>query len=102
VSRTSICAATLALALIGCGGPGTIDRADVEKSAQDELTKTVGQQAPEATCPEDLKAEVGATVRCHMDFPDDTRLGITVKVTSVDGDDAKFSITADDKTTKTP
>jgi Domain of unknown function (DUF4333) len=93
---------TLAVAVAGCGGPGTVDRATVEKQAQTELSKSVGQQAPAATCPGDLKQEVGATMRCHMDFAEEGRLGLTVKVVSVDGSDSRLSFVADDKITKQP
>jgi hypothetical protein len=91
-------ALALPVVLAGCGGPGVVDRAEVEKQTQEGLTKSVGQQAPKAECPDELKAEVGATTRCTMDFENGKkRLGITVKVSSVDGDDVKFAIQADDK-----
>ena len=41
------------------------------------------QQAPPAKCPKPLKAEVGATTRCTMDFPERKRLGVSVKVTTL-------------------
>jgi hypothetical protein len=83
-------------AFAGCGGPGIVDRAQVEQKVRDGLTKSVGEQAPKASCPKDLPAEKGATIRCSMDFPDG-RLGISVKVTSVKDGDAKFDIQADQK-----
>jgi hypothetical protein len=102
MSRMTMCIVPLAVALVGCGGAGTVDRAQVEKQAQTSLSKSVGQKAPAATCPGDLDAEVGTTMRCYMDFPEGERLGITVKVKSVDGGDSKLSFAADDKTTKKP
>ncbi len=94
--------ATLAVVLGGCGGPATVDRAQVEKEAQTELSKSVGQKAPAATCPGDLDLEVGTTMRCHMDFSEEERLGITVKVESVDGSDGRLSFVADDAVTERP
>ena len=85
----------LALVASGCGGSDVVSRAEVEKQTREALTKSVGQQAPPAKCPKELKAEVGATTRCTMDFPEKKRLGITVKVTEVDGSDVKFDIQAD-------
>jgi hypothetical protein len=97
-----LCTVALAVTVAGCGGTGTVDRAQVEKQAQAELSKTVGQQAPDATCPDDLKQEQGATMRCYMDFPGEGRLGLTVKVESVDGSDSRLSYVADDKITEQP
>ena len=102
MSRMMKCSVTLAVVLAGCGGPATVDRAQVEKEAQTELSKSVGQQAPAATCPGDLDLEVDNTMRCHMDFSEEERLGITVKVKSVDGSDGRLSFVADDAVTKRP
>jgi len=99
--RRSLPLAATALVLAGCG-TGTVERTEVEKQAQAGLTRAVGQPAPPAKCPEALKAEKGATTRCTMDFPGDQRLGITVRVTSVDGDRVNFDIRADEKPTRTP
>src|SRR3954451_8523573 len=96
-----LCAALLAAVLAGCG-TSTIKRSELEKETQRALTKSVGQQAPEAVCPDELEAKKGATTRCHMDFPEKKRLGITVTVSSVDGNNARFDIAADEKLTKTP
>jgi hypothetical protein len=87
------------LVFAGCGGADTVSRAEVEKQTREGLTKSVGQQAPPAKCPKELKAEVGATTRCTMDFPESKRLGITVKVTEVDGGNVKFDIEADKELT---
>ena len=78
-----------------------MSRAEVEKQTREGLTKSVGQQAPPAKCPKPLKAEVGASTRCTMDFPEGKRLGVSVKVTSVsdDGKRVRFGIEADQKLT---
>ena len=89
--------ASLAVVTIGCGGPDNVSRAEVERQTREGLTNSVGQQAPPAKCPDPLKAEVGATTRCTMDFPERKRLGISVKVTEVadDGKRVRFDIEAD-------
>jgi hypothetical protein len=61
-----------------------------------QLTETVGQQAPKASCPNELVAEKGATTRCSMEFPEG-ELGISVEVTSAKDGDAKLAIEADDE-----
>jgi len=44
------------------------------------------------------KAEVGATTRCTLTGGEDpTKYGVSIKVTEVDGDNAKFDITVDDQ-----
>jgi hypothetical protein len=89
--------ASIVLVSVGCGGPGTVSRAEVERQTRTGLTKSVGQQAPPAKCPKPLKAEVGATTRCTMDFPERKRLGVSVKVTEVsdDGKRVRFDFEAD-------
>ena len=91
--------ALLVLGAAGCGGADTVSRAEVERQTRAGLEKSVGQKAPPAKCPKELKAEVGATTRCTMDFPENKRLGITVKVVEVDGDKVQFDIKADDALT---
>ncbi len=97
-----MCTVTLAVAVAGCGGPRTLDRAKVEKEAQGALSKSLGKQFPAVTCPGDLKQEMGATTRCHADFPEGKRLGLTVKVKSVDGSYSGLSFATDDKLTRQP
>ena len=91
------------LALGACGaGVEVIERADLEKQVRTKMTEFGGQQAPKASCPDELLAKAGETTRCHMDFPDNKRLGITVKVKSAKDGTAKFEITADETAGETP
>ena len=92
--------AALVLVAAGCGGADVVSRSEVETKTREGLTKSVGQQAPPAKCPDELKAEVGATTRCTMDFPERKRLGITVKIVEVDGSRVQFDIQADQKLTE--
>ncbi|MCF3132255.1 DUF4333 domain-containing protein [Streptomyces olivochromogenes] len=63
------------------------------------LAATTGQPKPDVTCPEDLVGEVGNTTRCTLTTGDGSSLGVTVTVTSVDGDDVNFHIKADETPT---
>lgn len=93
----------VALGASACGaGDDVVDRAELEEQVQAQLSETVGEQAPKAVCPDELKAEVDASTRCHMDFPERKRLGITVKVKSKDGDRVRFDIAADEQLGETP
>jgi hypothetical protein len=89
-------------ALFSACGEDVVGRGELEKQVQAKLTESVGQQAPKAVCPDELVAEEGKTTRCHMDFPEGKRLGITVKVKSAEGGTAKFDVIADDKLIATP
>jgi len=82
------------LALAGCG-TGTVAKADVATAAEDLLEKQVGQR-PDVTCPDDLEAKVGATTRCTVTLEGfEGTYGVTVTVTHVDDDRARFDVQVD-------
>ncbi len=56
--------------------PLTAKKADVEKK--------VGQTPKSVTCPGDLAAQTGTTMRCILTADDGTAFGVTVTVTAVD------------------
>jgi Domain of unknown function (DUF4333) len=62
----------------------TVTKADVEKQISDQLTQKVGQTPKSVTCPGDLAAQTGTTVRCILTADNGTTIGLTVTVTSVD------------------
>ena len=67
----------------------------VAASAEDALEKQIGVR-PTITCPDDVEAEVGVTARCTLTGGDDpTEYGVTVTVTSVEGDNATFDVEVD-------
>ena len=91
---TAVAAATLLLA--GCGsGTKAVSQEQVESRVSEQLTKQVGQKPDTISCPGDLKAEKGTTMRCKLTAGSDT-LGLTVTVTSVDGSNVKFDIQVDE------
>ncbi|WSW80512.1 DUF4333 domain-containing protein [Streptomyces sp. NBC_00996] len=89
--------------LVGCSGSGSVGNFDPRLSA-DKLAPTVavklaatrGQPKPDITCPEDLAGKVGNTTRCTLTADDGSTLGVTVKVSSADGDNINFDFKADD------
>jgi hypothetical protein len=95
--RLAVPLASLVVVAVGCGGPGEVSRDEVERQTRTSLEQSVGKQAPPAKCPKPLKAKVGATTRCTMDFPESKRLGISVKITEVsdDGKRVRFDVEAD-------
>jgi hypothetical protein len=86
----------LALGLVACGA-STLPADDVATGAEDALEKQVGVR-PDISCPEDLKAEVGAKTKCTLTAGDDPRkYGVTVTITSVNGDKANYSVEVADQ-----
>jgi Domain of unknown function (DUF4333) len=89
------CAAVL---VAGCSfGPGAVSKASVEKKIADSLEKQIGQRPKAIICPDDLKATVGTRMRCQLVAPDGTKIGLTVRVTSVKGDDVNYHFQVDKK-----
>lgn len=93
--RLLLAAPLLALALAACGA-GTLEAGTVEEGAADALEEQVGIR-PEVSCPDDLEAEVGATMECTLTAGDDpTEYPVTVTVSSVEGDTANFDVEVGD------
>ena len=92
--------AALPLLLVGlsaCSGSGTLSADEVATKAEDALEQQVGVR-PTISCPDDLKAEVGAETRCTLTGADDpTEYGVSIKVSEVNGNNVKFDIQVDDK-----
>ncbi|GGW69425.1 hypothetical protein GCM10010320_58660 [Streptomyces caelestis] len=63
----------------------------------EKLAATTGKPKPDITCPENLAAKVGTTTRCKLTAKDGSTLGVTVKVTSVEGEQINFDIKADER-----
>jgi len=77
--------------LAGCGA-GRVAAADVENAVAEQVEQQAGAR-PEVTCPDDLEAEVGATARCTLTLElVDGEYGVTVTVTSVEDDEARFDV----------
>lgn len=97
VSLSSLLLVTATACSVSISGPDTqVDRAEVAKQISEQLEKGVGKAPDKVTCPDDLEAKVGATLRCELTEGGDT-LGVQVKVTAVEGSNAKFDIQVDDR-----
>jgi hypothetical protein len=79
--------ATLPLALVACGGGGTVASSEVESKASEAISKEVGQTPKSIDCPSDLEAEVGAKETCVLTADDGTTYDMTAEITSVNEDD---------------
>jgi hypothetical protein len=85
------------LGVIGCAAlllaacTQEVAREQVEKGAQESLTRTVGKQAPPISCPAGLKGTVGATLTCTMTL-DGKPYDVAIKVNSVEGTKVKYDV----------
>ncbi|MFS8201676.1 DUF4333 domain-containing protein [Streptomyces sp. CWNU-52B] len=100
-SRTTARVTAGALAVLfaaGCSaslGSKEVSRGEVEKQASAALSKQISGKIDDLTCEDDLKAEVGETVRCELTV-DGAKQGMTVTAKSVDGDKVKMGYKVDD------
>ncbi|GAA1204336.1 DUF4333 domain-containing protein [Prauserella alba] len=92
----------VALSVLGVAALGVtacsaqVDSGELETQVKSSLEQSTGNKAKAVDCPDDLEAEVGATTRCTLTAPDDSRIGVSVKVTAVEGEQASFDIKVDD------
>ncbi|MEU0282166.1 DUF4333 domain-containing protein [Streptomyces sp. NPDC088147] len=109
-AATSILSAVAAGALlVGCSASVEVGSSTPKMSTDklattvaEKLAATTGQPKPDITCPEDLAGKVGTTTRCTLTADDGSTLGVTVKVTSVEGDQINFDIKADETASPAP
>ncbi|GGO56955.1 hypothetical protein GCM10012287_51740 [Streptomyces daqingensis] len=88
-------AAAAGALLTGCSSEAKLPKDELGDTVAEKLAAQTGQPKPDVSCPEDLAGKVGTTTRCKLTASDGTSLGVTVKVTSVDGDKINYSIKAD-------
>ena len=84
-------------------GDETISASSLESEASKSLTQETGQKPAAIDCPEDLKAEKGATEVCSLEDPQGGTYDMTITITSVDEDgNAEFNIQVGDLKTLNP
>jgi hypothetical protein len=105
----SFSAAAAGVLLVGCSASVDVGASSPKMSSgklatllSEKLAATTGQPKPDVTCPNDLAAKVGTTTRCTLTAGDDSTLGVTVKVTSVDGDQINFDYQVDETASPAP
>lgn len=84
----------------GGGGRGgrdepALDRSEVEQEVRTRLGESVGREPEQVSCPDDLRAEVGRTIRCTL-TDSGTTVGVTVTVRSFADDVATYDIEVDE------
>ncbi len=101
VLRPAACLAAGAGILSGCGASGSVtvagDRTpsvpqkQLEINARKQLSAAVGRQAPPISCPGNLAAKVGATLKCSTRL-DGRPYAVRLSVTSVKGTDVRYDV----------
>jgi Domain of unknown function (DUF4333) len=85
----------LLLGAAGCsfsaGKKDVVSKDDVSHQISDKMTDSDGNKPESVSCPNDLKATVGATLNCEMKVKGKP-FNVNVTVTSVDGDNVKFDM----------
>ncbi|MFF4525600.1 DUF4333 domain-containing protein [Streptomyces bluensis] len=99
----SLSAVAAGALVVGCSASVSMGNSEPTMSAgklativAEKLAATTGQPKPDITCPEELAGKVGNTTRCTLTADDGSTLGVTVTVSSVDGEEINFDIKADD------
>ncbi|WP_019930013.1 DUF4333 domain-containing protein [Nocardia sp. BMG111209] len=72
-------------------GGRSVDKDEVATQISNKLEQQIGKKPDSVTCPQNLQAHTGATLVCTLD-DQGSKYDVTVTVTSVDGDQAKFDI----------
>ncbi|MFJ4841742.1 DUF4333 domain-containing protein [Streptomyces sp. NPDC088746] len=105
----SLSALAAGLLLVGCSASVDVGSSEPKMSADkladtvaEKLASTMNQPKPDVTCPEDLVGKTGTTTRCTLTADDGSTLGVSVTVTSVDGDRIDFGIKADETASPAP
>ncbi|MFJ6510089.1 DUF4333 domain-containing protein [Streptomyces sp. NPDC091406] len=105
----SLSAVAAGALLVGCSGSVSVGNSEPKLPADklattvsEKLAATTNQPEPDISCPEDLAGKVGTTTRCTLTAKDGSTLGVSVKVTSVEGDQINFDIKADDTASPAP
>lgn len=95
-------AGAVGVLLVGCSASVEVGKSEPKMSAEkvatlvsEKLASTTGQPKPDISCPQDLVGKVGTSMRCKLTADDGSTLGVTVTVTSVDGDQINFDLEAD-------
>ncbi len=95
--RLLIASPALLVGLAACGG-AVVTAEETAEKAEEALEEEIGVRQ-DVSCPDDLEAEEGAETRCLLTTAgeDPTQFGVTVTVTSVEGDTVNFDIQVDDE-----
>lgn len=94
IRRLTVAALTAAALLSVSACSVSASKSDVETKVT-ELLKAQNVPVESTTCPEDLKGEVGASIKCTVAVTGGQTVPVNVKVTSVENKTVNFEVTPD-------
>jgi hypothetical protein len=84
--------AGLIVGMAACSsGPKVVGKGDVANQITSKMTGASGNKPVSVSCPDDLKAQVGAQLNCEMKVKGQ-KFNVNVTVTSVNGSQANFDM----------
>lgn len=99
ISAACLAAAVFSACSASAPAAKSVKKADVEKQVADQLQAKVGQKPKSVSCPGNLEATQGKTMRCSLVDNTGAKYGVTVTVTSIKDNTVNFDIKVDDKPT---
>lgn len=90
IVAAAVAVAALSPALASCGR-SAVPADDIEQEIQKLVLQAEGQAAEAVTCPEPLPAKIGSSIRCEVTSGGGRMYGVTVKATSVEGEDVNYT-----------
>lgn len=69
-----------------------VAKSDVEQRISEKLGPQLGGSPQSVSCPDDLKGEKGATMRCSLVTAGGAKTDVIVTVTSVEGNTVNFDM----------
>lgn len=96
IRAAALVIAVAGMTAAGCGGQVKLRKADVEMQAKRAVGHLLGHAPDGVSCPADLWAMVGESMRCLVDAQG-SRSAVIITVTSVDAQtrNAKFDVRLD-------
>jgi serine/threonine protein kinase len=91
VTVSAVAAGAYFLMVLSKPGPKSVSKSNIESQISQKMTDPAGNKPESVSCPDDLKATVGAKLDCNMKVKGQT-YGVNVTVTSIEGDTAKFDM----------
>jgi hypothetical protein len=95
IARIVLVPCTVAGMITGIGacssGPSVVSKSDVANQISAKMTDAAGNKPDSVSCPDDLKAQVGATLNCQMKVKGQT-FTVNVTATSIDRDKVNFDM----------
>ncbi|GAA1032533.1 MULTISPECIES: DUF4333 domain-containing protein [Amycolatopsis] len=94
--------AACALVLTGCsvsvgvGGDKQVSKENFEKGISDALQQSIGKRPDTVACPGPIKAVEGESMRCVL-TAGGQKVGLTAKISAVNGTDVKYNVQVDQK-----